>query len=402
MRISSAYIHQQALLGMSLMQSQLANTQQQLNTGLRLTKPSDDPSGTAALLMIRKGIDTNNQYQSNSDAATISLSLEESILTSASDNINRAKELLIQANNDTLRDEQRKAIAVEMRQIRQGLMGLANTTDHTGDYIFSGHQSRTIPFILNVDGSVSYQGDQGEKKLQIGSSREVQVSDSGQDVFQSIRTGNGTFSVAADPANAGTATASAGSLNGVYVPDDYEIVFQQVSPTDPITYEVRDSLGNVVAADNYTSDSSIVFGGVSVPVRGIPADGDRLIVNQSRNQDIFTTLNNVISALETPVNTPNEQAKLRNALNGELSNLEQAREHIMKFVADVGARQNTVDSQREVNAALIMHATMTASSMQDLDYAKAISDFNRQTVGLQAAQQTYAKIQGLSLFNYLR
>lgn len=402
MRISSAYIHQQAFQGMSLMQTQLANTQQQLNTGLRLTTPSDDPSGTAALLMIRKGIDTNKQYQSNADVATVSLNLEESTLNSVSENINRAKELLLQANNDTLRDQQRKAVAVELRQILNGMLGLANTTDHTGDFIFSGHQSRTLPFVQNVDGSVSYQGDDGVKKLQIGSSREVQVTDSGKEVFQSIRSGNGIFSVSADPANAGTATAAGGTLNGVYVPDDYEIVFQQPTPTDPITYEVRDSLGNVVAANNYTPDAAIAFAGVSVPVRGTPADGDRILVNQSRNQDIFTSLNNIINALETPVNTATDQARLRNVLNGELSNLEQAREHVMKIVADIGSRHNTVDSQREVNDALIMHATVTASSMQDLDYAKAISDFNRQTVGLQAAQQAYAKIQGLSLFNYLR
>lgn len=401
MRISSAYLHQQAVSGMGLMQMQIANTQQQLNTGMRLTKPSDDPSGIAALLMIRKGIDTNTQYQSNINAASIRLSLEENALTAVNSDINRAKELVLQGNTDTLDNGQRKALAQEARHILSSIMSLANTKDSAGDYLFSGSRSQTEPFVAQANGSVSYQGDEGVRKLQIGSSREVSVGDNGKEVFQAIRNGNGVFSITGNPANTGSTTISGGSVNGTTMTDDYTINFIQALPTDPVTYEVRDSSAALVTSGAYTAGANISFGGVAMSVKGVPANGDHIFVNRSRNQDIFTTLNNMITALETPVTTSADKAKLHNVLGGVISDLEQARAHVMQFVSSVGTRQSTIDSQRETNDTLILHGTLTASSVEDLDYAKAISDFNRQTVGLQAAQQTYVKLQGMSLFNYL-
>ncbi len=402
MRISTGQIFQQGVNALLEQQAALSKTQLQLSSGQRILTPSDDPAGAAQELNLRQFIDTTQQYQANSDAAKARLSLEESTLSSATDLLQRVRELAVQANNATQTDETRRGIAQEVRRRLEELSALANTKDANNEYIFAGFKAQTLPFTSNGSGGVDYNGDQGGRYLQIAPSVQVAVGDTGADVFQLIRNGNGSFTTLDNPGNTGTGIIDPGSVNGTFVPDVYTVAFSQPLPTSPVTYTVTGAASGLVASGTYTSGGTIGFNGVQTSVSGLPANGDSFTISPSANQDMFATLQNFINALEAGAATPKAQANFNNAANRALIDLDQALGNILKVRASVGARLNVIDSQRDANDAFLLQLQQTLSNVQDLDYAEAVSRLNRQLLALQAAQQTFVKVQNLSLFNFIR
>ena len=196
MRISTSQIYQQGVQTMLNKQAELAKTQQQVATGDRILAPSDDPAAATRILELNQAIDNNNQFQRNADVAEARLGVEEAVLTGFTDQLQRVRELAIQANNDTLTVEDRGSIATEVGEILDSLLQLANTKDSNGEYIFAGYQTGTEPFSHDGMGNFTYAGDQGQRMLQIGSSAQVAIGDSGSDVFLRVDDGaGGTTSV---------------------------------------------------------------------------------------------------------------------------------------------------------------------------------------------------------------
>jgi flagellar hook-associated protein 3 FlgL len=118
-------------------------------------------------------------------------------------------------------------------------------------------------------------------------------------------------------------------------------------------------------------------------------------------QDLFTTLQNIVDDLQETGSSPAELSALNNAMARAIENLDQAQGNVLEVRADVGVRLSLLDSQRNINESFNLQLQSTLSDVQDLDYAEAISRFNLELTALQAAQQAYVKMQGLSLFNYL-
>jgi flagellar hook-associated protein 3 FlgL len=136
-------------------------------------------------------------------------------------------------------------------------------------------------------------------------------------------------------------------------------------------------------------------------ISGAPADGDSFSIAPSSSQSIFATLANLIGALETAGGTPAGNAKLGSEIGFALTNLDQSIDNILRVRAQLGSRLNEIESLSSVNEDLNLQYQQTLSQLQDLDYAKAISDLTRKQVDLQAAQQSFVKASQLSLFNYL-
>ncbi|HHJ12813.1 MAG TPA: flagellar hook-associated protein 3 [Gammaproteobacteria bacterium] len=191
MRIGTLNLFRQGVDGMLRAQEDLFRTQQQLSSGKRVNRPSDDPAAAARLVGLSDQLDVNRQYQRNIDAARARLELEDSTLAVVVDNLQRARELAVQALNDTNGAEDRAYIAQEVRQILDEVLGLANRTDASGDYLFGGFETQVPPFSDNGGGSFSYRGDQGQRMLQIGPSRQIADGDSGFEVFMKIPGGPG-------------------------------------------------------------------------------------------------------------------------------------------------------------------------------------------------------------------
>jgi len=310
MRVSTSLIHMQGVQNMLRQQEELLQTQNQLSSGTKLLTPSDDPGAAARIIDLDEAISQIEQYGENASYATQRLNLEEATLTSVNNVLQRVRELSIQAANTGANDLQsERIIASEIEEKLQELFDYANTRDENGDYIFSGFQSKTQAFTTDGDGNYFYNGDEGQLAIQIGPSRQVISSDSGTEVFQMIRKGNGDFSVDANGTNGGTARISTGSVvtPSVYQAHDFSIVFDEVTPaTIPVThtYSVfNNTLGGaapIAGPTLYNDGNVIAFNGIEVEISGDPVDGDVFTVEASRNQDIFTTLSNLIDSLETP------------------------------------------------------------------------------------------------------
>lgn len=393
MRVSSNTLRQVFLNALELAQRRLVDTQTQVSTGLRINRPSDDPVDSARIRELEASLSRLDQYQANGIVARNRLSLEEEAIAGVVENLQRVRELAVQGNNATQTAESRHAIAQELARRLDALLGLANSTDSAGAYLFAGFAENTQPFVRS-GGSVVYNGDQGQRSLQVSDGRFIPVNDPGSDIFQRIPSGNGTFSLTAGPLNAGDAVLGAGTVTdpAAYLPDTYTITF--LTPAD---YEVRDSGGGLVAAGTYADGGAIGFLGTEIQLDGVPAAGDVFTSSASTSQDLFATVQNLIAALESGGSSAVRHSNLGQALQ----DLDQALGRVLEVRTQVGGRLQSLDGEEALNEGFTLQLTETLSGIRDLDYAEAISLLSQQLLGLDAAQRTFTRVQGLSLFRYL-
>lgn len=430
MRISTNTLYDQGVGSLQQQTSNLFKTQQQLSTGRRILTPQDDPVGASRVLEVTQSASINIQYDTNMGSATSALGLEESSLSSVVSLIQDVRTLTIQAGNAALDNNNLKALATDIQGRYQQLLGLANGTDGNGQYLFSGYRGTTQPFSEVSLGNVNYNGDQGQRLMQISASRQIAASDSGSDVFMRILNGNGTFVTAANPANTGTGIVSTGNVldpaKWAAVADkNLNVVFNVDSTVIPpvTTYDIVDSANNSLLGGTgvapyprtYTSGSVISLSGltpippetstdygVELSIEGAPASGDTFSISPSnRQQDIFSTLGDLISALQRGRGTPATAAQLSNDLNTALQNLDHAQDNVLTVQASVGSRMKEIDAVKSMGEDLALQYQQTISGLQDLDYAKAITDLTKQQQTLDAAQKSFMKVQGMSLFDYL-
>jgi flagellar hook-associated protein 3 FlgL len=399
MRVSTSLLQLQGIQAILDRQSQVNRIQEQISAGKRILTPSDDPAGAVRGLDLRQAIDTTTQYQDNILFARQRLQLEDSTLDTATDALQRIRELAVQGNNDTLTPENRRMIAAEVRQRFDELLALGNTRDANGEYIFAGYSSNTQPFAVLAGGGVGYNGDSGQRFLQISPSRQVAIGDSGTEVFRAIPNGNGTFFTAANVANTGSGVIDAGTLVDptAWDGDSYRVQFLAGG-----AYQVLDSGGALEASGTYEPGAAIAFNGVEVVITGAPQPADEFTVTPSTAQDLFATVEQLVAALETNTALPQDLAQFHTTMNQVFEGLSRAEENLVEVRATIGARLNAVDSQESTNEDFKLAMTETLSSLEDLDLSEAVSLLKQELVGLEAAQLTFARIQGLSLFNFIR
>ena len=424
MRISSNTIFDASVSAMQQQSAKLLQAQQQISTGRRMLTPADDPIAAAQALQVTQAQTMNAQYSTNAGSASDSLTLEESILGSITSLLQDVRTLSVNAGNGALNRSDRAILATDLSGRYQQLLGLANTIDGNGQYLFSGYQGGVRPFAVLVDGSIKYNGDQGQRLIQISASEQMAVSDAGDDVFGSIPNGNGTFVVAAEVAK-GSAVMDAGTVldvskwNSAANSKDLTVKFSVVGGAT--TYDIIDKNANKslltgaapAAAGpyplTYASGSAIDLKqsappalvafdfGAQLNVTGQPADGDSFSVKGSTHQDVFKTINNLVQLLQTS----SGGAGLANGLIAAQTNIDNALDNVINVRTSAGSRLKELDAVQNAGEDRALQYSQTLSRLQDVDYAKAAAELAQQQVSLQAAQQSYVKVAGLSLFNYL-
>jgi flagellar hook-associated protein 3 FlgL len=400
MRISSIEQFQQGIDSILNQQAKLNQTQLQLATGKKVLKPSDDPAVATQLLNLSSLKANNLQYDRNINTALNELELQESVLASSGNVLQRVRELVIQANNATQSPQTREAIADEISNLANELLQLANTKSPSGEYIFAGYNSRT-PAFAKSGADFVYQGDQGQRLLQVSEDTQLAVRDNGADVFQGMSTGDGRFLLETPVSNTGDGLVKMSSTIDA-ISDNYTMVFVQANADDPITYSVTGAASGVVATGTYQSGEAIAFNGISIEIEGSLENGDSYAINRSVRQDVFQSVQAIANALLAGTETGAKSSKLANDLGQSISTMDQALEHLQSRRTIVGNRLQALDTRTNENADGLLRLERQTSELNDLDFAEAVSRLNLQTTALQAAQQSYIKIQGLSLFNYLR
>jgi len=397
MRISTLNFLQGPVESITKLQGELQRTQAQVASGTRLISPSDDPAAAGRVQELERWKLAATQQQRNGDLLTSRLSLQETALADVTDILQRMQELAVQGGNGALESSARGMLAVEVRSRAEQLLQIANRRTPSGGHLFSGARIATEPF-SRQSGGIQYQGDDLLRMVEIAPGQRVADGFTGSDLFMRVPAGNGSFSLRADPANAGSGVTGAGALVDPTAWDGapYRVLFMADG-----TWEARDADDALVATASYASGAAIEFRGIRLSVSGTPVAGDRFHVEPSGSEDMFGTLERLAASLEAPVATAAQRAAAANAMNALLTQLGQAMDHVSDARSIIGARLTAVDAASASRAALEEDISTSLSNLRDTDYTEALTRLNLQLTGLQAAQQSYAKLARLSLFDYL-
>ncbi len=414
MRISTLQAFNNGVQGLQRNYANAIRTQEQISTGNRILTPADDPVASVRLLQLEQQQNVLTQHKDNLTAADNSLVQEESVLSSINTVLLRVQELAVSAGNGALSAEDRKSKAAELRERENELLGLMNTKNARGEYLFSGFQGKAEPFVRNADGTYSYQGDEGQRKLEIASSLNVAISDNGKKVFQNV-TNAGRLDA--------TPTLQAGSTLRASTPlvqdevafagapgfpeGGIDIVFGN---PDAKSYEIfaagttTPQLAAGSMDENEKTPDKLVFQGVVINLDGVPASGDVISVIADPNrqkQGVLDTIANLRKVLEDAPSTPEGNLVVRDAIAEAITNLSSASVVIDSTRGDIGARRNIIDTTLTSNEDSTLGNKAVQADLRELDYPEALSRLSFQTLILEAAQQSYVKISGLNLFNKL-
>lgn len=396
MTISTVTFQNDAVYDIESIESQVSQTQNQLSTGLTLQNAADNPVAMSEVNDLNVELSASQQYQSNASSANTSLELEEQALTDATDTIQSAQSLATEANDGSLTSADQQDIATQLQQLLEQLVATANSTDSNGNYLFSGTASGTQPFADSGSG-VTYSGSESVNQIEIASDQSISQGDTGSSVFMNIPAGNGTFVTAAGAANTGTASIDTGSVTDPSTWENDAGTFT-ISFTSATQYQVTNADNDVVTSGTYTSGNAISFDGIQVTISGTPATGDDFTVSPAGTSSVFSTLSNLISALDSTTLTSGQLTTAINTAEQQLSN---AVSNIDDVQASVGARIDAITSAQTSATSTQTTLQTSISNLSDTDDAAATTQLSTEELALQAAEESYASIAKLSLFDYL-
>ena len=399
MRVTQSLEQSQFLTAINQLEANISTTQNQISSGASFTTAAQNPIAAGLVTDYNQALTQSQQYDTNSNSAQTSLNTEDSALTQMQNSLQSLRDLALEANNSDESPQDLSAIATQATQIQNTLLSVANTQDGNGNFIFAGFSTQSQPFALSATGA-TYSGDQGQRQVQIAPGQTVVVGDNGDLVFNQIKTGNGTFQATAAAGNTGTGVVSTTTVADptAYTGGTYSIDF-----TAPNTYQVLDANNNVVTSGTFTSGQAISFAGVQVTLTGQPAAGDSFSVAPSTNQSVFTTVQNLVSALQQQGTTSGAgEAQLNNSINVAINNIDQALNQSETVQSSVGARLNTITTQQSMASDQQVQLQESITNPQGLNFASAITSLDQQNTTLSAAMQAFTLTQGLSLFKFIQ
>jgi flagellar hook-associated protein 3 FlgL len=396
MRIATANGYDSTLDNLNIRQAGLANLQEQLSSGKRVLRASDDPTAMAQAeraLTRMKRIETEQRILSSQKN---SIALAESSLGDSIENLQSIRELVLSAGNAANTAQNRTSIAEQISSLRDQLFSRANAQDTNGIPLFGGLGGPSQAF-SDTAGGVTFNGTPGQKSSSLTS---IPSSLDGEAIWNTVPTGNGVFDISLgsdETPNTGTAYAvnwdviNPSELTGY----NYTISF---SVTDGVTsYVVSNSTNSITESGTYQDGNTIQFDGISFIPKGVPSDGDTMSLSPSKTVSLFTVLDNTINTINNAPNSNNLTHAIGKALaeiDAGLSRLQSGRGQAGDFLN----RADLIDSNQLVRSNQIQN---DRSRAEDMDMIKGISDFQTQQTGYDAALRTYAQVQRLSLFNYL-
>jgi flagellar hook-associated protein 3 FlgL len=409
MRISSSQYFNLNVSSMNEQQSTLATMYQQISSGKRISTASDDPLGAAQAVQLTMQSSALSQYSTNQSQALSSLQLEDSTLGTVSNVMSSIQTQIVHAGDGSLTDSDRASIATQLQSYRDQLFGLANTTDSNGNYIFSGLKGGQAALSNSSTGvGATYDGDLGQRGVQISSTRTISTGDTAASIFQSVSPSESASVPSAAKGNTGSGTISSVSTSDTTNASNsatFKIDFA-VSATDGSTsYTVTTTPpGTTSDPAAYTADSKITLGGQSVSISGAPADGDSFTVQPatSTNTDVFTTLDNLIATLKQPVTgSSTAQTALTNALATAGTQISNSYNNVLTTRTSVGGREQEIQSQQSLTSTASTQNESDLANLTSINLVSSISSYELTQNSLQAAQMAFSQIQKMSLFDYL-
>lgn len=407
MRISTNQLYDRSIQSVLDNQADLSDIQQQLASGKKLLRPSDDPVGAAQVIRLTEEIDLIAQYKKNSNLLTNSLEQEETVLSSINTAVNRARVLMVQSGNGIISVDDRKAIAIEVGQIRDQVFDLMNSRSPAGEYIFAGFQSASPAFSYNPSSAgnkYNFEGDAGANKLKISDTISLQANNSGQKVFEDVLSRLKTTITGSVGATDVSLKVQGQKAFDKFHSANYDAVNPannelQVSIISPTQVQIT-NVGTGAVLDNvdFSSGSSFLYKGLEFNISGAPGDTVNFQLDTPEKRNIAETLNDFVNSLN---NKDISNRDFDDALTNALVGVDNSLTNIGNAISSIGGRVNVTNSVLASNLDLEIANKTARSNIEEVDYAQAVSELSRQETALEAAQATFARVTGTSLFDFI-
>lgn len=417
MQISTNEFLLGALSELSQQQQNVNTLNREIATGETLLDASSDPGGAGQVVGLANQIGSLTYDAANGQAATQSLQVGVSTLQQVATLLDQLGQTASAAANGTATSGDRQSDISVAQSLLQQLVQLANTQGANGGYLFAGSKSNAPAFSFLSNGQVAFNGDASTNQVEIAPSLSVASTISGQNVFMNVPAGNDGVGVTADAGNTGTAYAVAQGVTNVsqvtaasLAGTEYDISFSGSGSS--LTYQVTSGTGTpgsagytassgVVASGNFTAGSSISFGGTQVQVNGTPAAGDSFAVQPGTTTSLFQTVQNLITAMGMPQNNGSQSALAQQALQNVIANIKGAQTSVLSAQATLGSNLAEIQSVASQTTAQSTNATAAMSNLQSANMPQVLANYSEGVTALQASEEAFAKVQKLTLFQYL-
>jgi flagellar hook-associated protein 3 FlgL len=394
-RISSFHNYQTVQNDMRRQENKIHENHAQLASGKQLQKPADSPLATHYLQKLKQQTQQLDQYDSAITLSRNRLEHQEVMLGETEQFTDNAKRLTMQAINGALSPEDREAKAREIEELAKNFLALANTRDESGNYSFAGTKPKTQPFFVDGEGRISYAGDDYQRKMRIAASLEVATSDPGSKLFMEIDNPLGDYKANYQLQKGSELLLEKATNSNANDNSTYKVTFVDMG-NKQFGYQLEQN-NTVVAAGNFDPSQGIQFQGLNIQTKGQITPGDAIEIEPQKTFSVFDTFNEAEYWMDNDVADASASAQLHQVTE----QFHAAFLHLTSSRTDVGVRLNSLDIQQSQHEDFKISIARSKSNFEDLDYSKAVIDFEENSRALQASQLAFGKTKDLTLFNYL-
>ena len=407
MRVSSAQLHDQSIVSIGRLNSAATETQRQVATGQRLLQAADDPAAAGRISRLDAELSQRARYVENASRAEELLAQEETVLDQIVETLQRVREITLQAGDGALSPIDRTFLGAELGVRFDELVALLNSRNADGTYLFSGLKDNGAPFSFDSNG-LNYRGDGGQRELAISDGRRIAISDSGEKVFERLRSPVPSLQVSAGIAGAEPPPNRVRVTDPDRLADNvgrrFQLRFDEASTGLTMTLTDLATGLPVTGFEGVPYARTLIVSelGVELSLQEDVSAGDALLLEASGQRDLLSMVDQITTALSTEDNPTNQNGPaLQRTIEDTLSGIDSAVDQIIDTQSTIGARLNSIDDIRSLNEDLILRAETSLSGLRDIDFAEAVSNLNYQAFLLEAAQQSYVRLSRVSLFNSL-
>jgi flagellar hook-associated protein 3 FlgL len=402
MRITTNMVYNRNISSLNNANERLSTAYEQLQSGDKFKTSGEDPSGMSQKMALTKEIDLFKQYGVNGSLLENSLGHEETVLTALNTAMTSAQTLIQKANDSAVGFDDRKAIASELEGLQKQMFDLMNSKNSQGEFIFGGNQSKTQPFVKDASGNYLFQGDTGQRNIQVSPTVQIAANDSGFNLFEIVPTRRTS---SAGSANIQVGVADQGNFDSFYRNNyDPALASNQYTVTTaagaPDTYEVRDGGGTLLQSGDYVAGNKIPFNGLELTL-DLPAGGaaQNFVLDPPQNNNILDGMSDFITALQDPNITPDTfQVKVADAT----SHMKNARLNVDQGLGEIGGRMNSLEQVLGSNEGLSTLNQQARAKVSEADLYEVIAALSKEDAALSASQLSFSKISKLTLFDYIR
>lgn len=420
MRISTSEFLLGSLPELLAQQSNVNTLNQEIATGQTMLSAASDPAGAGLAMQTAGQIQQLTFDANNAAAGTQTIQTTLGALEQVSTLLDQLQQVALNGASAATSSDTRQSLVVEAQNVLQQLVQLGNTQGADGNYVFAGSKSTTAPFAAGPGGQIGFNGDAATNSVEIAPGVSVPVSVSGQGVFVNLPAGQNGITITAGAGNTGGATALVQSVTNVsqiaaesVAGTQYEITFTGAGSGGNLNYTVASGTGSpgtagftatsgTIASGSVAANGDLQFAGMDVAISGTPATGDSFAVQPGTQSSLFQTVQNLITAIGDAAPNDPTSAAAQQQIQNAIGSIAGAQTSVLTAEASLGAGMSEIQAVQNQDQTETTAAKTQLSNLQSANLPQVISNFSASVTALQAAEETIAHIQNLSLFSFIQ